>query len=962
MIQRTRFLFIAALVCTAFPLPAQEARPVLQILNGSKQTLDVFWLKNDAERMANGSIAPGKDTAITTTLGHRFALVGREDRTEFTVTSEVPVQGVRFDPPSKEGVPAFYTQAVSAGGFPIVASARVNPYALKEAAFLVNRMLEQRPDVRAALIKSGARMCLMAHDEFTTDLPEFVHLGGKKMTSMGGLDAKTFWDARARGTGGSQSDPYCTSAEENLLGYPGDPYSTECILIHEFAHCIHLRGMVNVDPTFDARLKETYERAMKAGLWKGKYASVNHHEYFAEGVQSWFDDNRVNDHDHNHVNTRALLLEYDPGLAAMCREVFGDTVLKYTKPATRLTGHLAGYDPAKAPAFVWPERLAKAKAEIRAKAQARSDEASASDPARTEIAPKVAAARAILDGWQAKAPERAERKLHIVYWTPADREPAPQYRERLSKILTDIQSFYSREMERVGFGPRTLRLDPAADGLVRIHLVRGKNPYAHYGRKSGDDIRGESISTLREAGLDPAKETVVIFCNMSNWDAEKRVISQNSPYYAGGSIKNGTAWQVDSPILNLDSLTDSAGHVQDGEYGRISLGRYNSTFIGGIAHEVGHALSLPHCRARPDESAAFGTSLMGAGNRTYGEDRRNDGRGTFLTLAEAFRLAGHPMFSGSVKGMGDRPTVKPADIRIEPRGKGFVFSGRALAEPPVYGVIAYMDPEGGGDYDAITATAVPDAEGRFSIDCQALKPGKAGELRITYLQANGVPSGNLSDTPFRYPYLVAKDGTADLGTARTKLLFAPMIEAVNAKSAEAARQLLAAPAVSGDARLKQIAQRLIATLDPKLIAPAAVPPATKIVPLSDLKATREGTGYGAPLRDRLPEPGGLLIAGGKLYVHGFYAHAVATHEWQIDGTWKTLTGVAGIADGSDGSVQAIIEGDGKVLWQSGTFKGGSTAAFDVKLEGVKQLVLKMTDAGDGKSSDWGVWLEPMLAR
>ncbi len=31
---------------------------------------------------------------------------------------------------------------------------------------------------------------------------------------------------------------------------------------------------------------------MKAGLWKGKYASVNHHEYFAEGVQSWFDDNR----------------------------------------------------------------------------------------------------------------------------------------------------------------------------------------------------------------------------------------------------------------------------------------------------------------------------------------------------------------------------------------------------------------------------------------------------------------------------------------------------------------------------------------------------------------------------------------------------------------------------------------------------------------------------------------------
>jgi hypothetical protein len=65
------------------------------------------------------------------------------------------------------------------------------------------------------------------------------------------------------------------------------------------------------------------------------------------------------------------LIEYDPGLAAMCREVFGDTALKYSKPATRLSGHMAGYDPAKAPTFVWPERLEKAKAEIQEQAQSR---------------------------------------------------------------------------------------------------------------------------------------------------------------------------------------------------------------------------------------------------------------------------------------------------------------------------------------------------------------------------------------------------------------------------------------------------------------------------------------------------------------------------------------------------------------------------------------------------------------
>ena len=349
-----------------------ERRPRLQIFNGSAQPADVFWLKTDADRLPNGSVAPGENTIITTMLGHRFVVVGREDKTEAFVTVAERVQALRFEPGRKDGVPAFYTQTARASGFPIVASPKVNPYALAEAVHLVDLMLSRRPDARAAMIASGARLCIMAHDEFTTDLPEFAWLGRQRAPGFPRISGKDYWDARARGLGGSETDPLCSCGEENLLGYPGDPYAAENILIHEFAHNIHLRGMVNVDPTFDARLKATFDAAMKAGLWKGKYASVNHHEYFAEGVQSWFDDNRENDHDHNHVNTRAELLEYDPGLAAICREVFGDTVLKYTKPATRLTGHLAGYDPATAPRFAWPDRLRAAKDEIHRAAERRA--------------------------------------------------------------------------------------------------------------------------------------------------------------------------------------------------------------------------------------------------------------------------------------------------------------------------------------------------------------------------------------------------------------------------------------------------------------------------------------------------------------------------------------------------------------------------------------------------------------
>jgi len=93
-------------------------------------------------------------------------------------------------------------------------------------------------------------------------------------------------------------------------------------------------------------------------------------------VQSWFDNNRKNDHDHNHVNTREELLEYDPRLAGIYREVFGDTELRHTKPSVRLNGHLAVYDPAGALRFEWPKRLNKAREQVRHAARQRDHKSS----------------------------------------------------------------------------------------------------------------------------------------------------------------------------------------------------------------------------------------------------------------------------------------------------------------------------------------------------------------------------------------------------------------------------------------------------------------------------------------------------------------------------------------------------------------------------------------------------------
>jgi hypothetical protein len=53
--------------------------------------------------------------------------------------------------------------------------------------------------------------------------------------------------------------------------------------------------------------------------------------------------------------------------------VFGETELVYTKPATRLVGHLAGYDPKTAPTFRWPKRLDKARQKIKRQVRERTE-------------------------------------------------------------------------------------------------------------------------------------------------------------------------------------------------------------------------------------------------------------------------------------------------------------------------------------------------------------------------------------------------------------------------------------------------------------------------------------------------------------------------------------------------------------------------------------------------------------
>lgn len=217
--------------------------------------------------------------------------------------------------PQSLGLDPFYKKYTIASGLPIISSEKVSDQALVVAADLINSMLSKRLDVAKALANLNIRFAVMAEDELTTDIPEHSD-----------LDPKEYWDKRARGLGATISRPVCSCGEENLLGFDGDRYHGESILIHEFAHTIHL-GLKQVDPAFDQKIRALFEAAMNKGLWNETYAATNYSEYWAEGVQSWFDSNRESIEPngiHNHVNTREELIEYDPDLATVIASIFDD--------------------------------------------------------------------------------------------------------------------------------------------------------------------------------------------------------------------------------------------------------------------------------------------------------------------------------------------------------------------------------------------------------------------------------------------------------------------------------------------------------------------------------------------------------------------------------------------------------------------------------------------------------------
>ena len=240
-------------------------------------------------------------------------------------TLDIP-ECIVTSPPDSLHYDQFYKKYVDVNGIPLISSWRVPDSAFVAAHSTLYAMTSMLPEaVLDSMVGRGTRVAIMARYEGTTDIPEHHYLIN---------DTALNWDLRARGLGGDLELPLTSCAEENVLAYQIDKYHAEDILIHEFAHSIHLIGLMLAVPDFDARLKKCYENAKAKGILDGTYRITDKEEYFAEGVQDWFNVNAEMpkpDGKHNWCNTREELQEYDPDLYDLLAEYFPKTSLQISK-------------------------------------------------------------------------------------------------------------------------------------------------------------------------------------------------------------------------------------------------------------------------------------------------------------------------------------------------------------------------------------------------------------------------------------------------------------------------------------------------------------------------------------------------------------------------------------------------------------------------------------------------------
>jgi hypothetical protein len=237
-----------------------------------------------------------------------------------------------LSPPSKFRIHRYYTKFTWAREFTVLGSKEVSGAALLKANDTVRKMFAYRHDILKAMIADGARLVVLGRKEKLSDLPEF-----EAARAQAGFDEVRFLDY-------APNLKLMVVPEENVLGLPADGFAGKAMVISVLAKGLHQvtgmrpavanferqRGLQQyelrvkrLDIEFDNRLRRIHEETTNKGLWQGTPAARSRGEYWATGVEAYFDGSGSGLPPHGAdrpITTRQALKTYDAELYTLVDE------------------------------------------------------------------------------------------------------------------------------------------------------------------------------------------------------------------------------------------------------------------------------------------------------------------------------------------------------------------------------------------------------------------------------------------------------------------------------------------------------------------------------------------------------------------------------------------------------------------------------------------------------------------
>ncbi|WP_316809165.1 discoidin domain-containing protein [Pedobacter agri] len=324
------------------------------------------------------------------------------------------------------------------------------------------------------------------------------------------------------------------------------------------------------------------------------------------------------------------------------------------------------------------------------------------------------------------------RNMTVVYLIPTDLDTIPNFRKRFDGVLKWVQGFYAQEMDRNGYGPKTFGLakDPATQ-LVQVNVIKSSQSKANF-----DGNLGVTEVNNFYAANPSMKQSQHVLIIMPSFSGGSNPDNSN-PFYGTGRY----CYVMDYIGFNISNIgTDPF-----------------TKWLGGLAHEMGHAFNAAHDKEWVTEKNILGTALMGGGNYTLGKTP------TFIAAADAAVFNNNEVFNNNTNTYYSNvvTTIPRIYASYSTTQDAIICSGKFTSTGNVAKILYYNDPnvnnEGTGtnkDYNAVTWVSPVIGTDSFNVvmpvnEFWEKSNGMPYELKVKFVHNNGTITQHIYNYTFQ---------------------------------------------------------------------------------------------------------------------------------------------------------------------------------------------------------------------